>query len=171
MIFLGLDDDEEIEEYDVYDEAAVAPQPPRRYVPDPVDPPRDLDRPVMAGRSMSRDAAKEPSGAVRVAAAPAPVRPINAVPSVRVQVVVPLRFADCEEIGRHCKQNAAVLVNLQEVDAPLTRRIVDFISGLTYGLSGSMEKVGDQVFLLTPADLEVSVEERRRLEEAGFSAS
>lgn len=170
MVFLGLDDDEEIEEYDVYDEPTVAPQPPRRYIPDPVDP-APAERPLVTSRSMSRDSQKEQAGSVRVAPPPAPVRPINPVPSARVQVVVPLRFADCEEIGKRCKQNAAVLVNLQEVDAPLTRRIVDFISGLTYGLSGSMEKVAEQVFLLTPADLEVSVEERRRLEEAGFSAS
>jgi cell division inhibitor SepF len=167
MVFLGLDDDEEIEEYDVYDEAAVAPQPPRRFAPESVAEPR----PVMANRSGSRESQKEPAGSVRVAPSPAPVRPIAPVPSSRVQVVVPHRFGDSEAIGLYCKQHAPVLVNLQEADGPLTRRVIDFCSGVTYALSGSMEKVADHVFLLTPADLEVSVEERQRLEDTGFSAS
>jgi cell division inhibitor SepF len=170
MVFLGLDDDEEIEEYDVYDEAAVAPQPPRRLAAEPVEPAAG-QRPVMANRSVSRESQKEPVGSVRVAPSPVPVRPIPTVASSRVQVVVPHRFGDSEAIGLYCKQHAPVLVNLQEADGPLTRRVIDFCSGVTYALSGSMEKVADHVFLLTPADLEVSVEERQRLEDAGFSAS
>ena len=170
MVFLGLDDDEEIEEYEPYEEAAVAPQPPRRQQPEPAATVVN-ERSLAGSRAMSAASPKEPSGAVRLTTNPAPARPVNPVPSVRVHVVVPHRFADSQEIGERCKEHAPVVVNLQEADGPLTRRVIDFCSGVTYALSGSMEKVAEQVFLLTPADLEVSVEERRRLQEAGFSAS
>jgi cell division inhibitor SepF len=61
-----------------------------------------------------------------------------------------------------------VIVNLQLSDRDLSRRMIDFCSGLTYALGGLMEKVADQVFLLTPSNVEVSQEERRQLEERGL---
>jgi cell division inhibitor SepF len=56
------------------------------------------------------------------------------------------------------------------VDRDLSRRIIDFASGLCYGLGGQMERVANQVYLLTPNDVEVSLEERRRLRERGYEA-
>ena len=56
-----------------------------------------------------------------------------------------------------------VIVNLQGVDAELSRRIIDFASGVCYGGEGQMEKVTHQVYLMTPVDVEVSVEDRRHL--------
>jgi cell division inhibitor SepF len=61
-----------------------------------------------------------------------------------------------------------VIVNLQDNDRELSRRMIDFCSGVTYALAGSMDKVADQVFLLTPSNVEVSAEERRRLQERGY---
>jgi cell division inhibitor SepF len=61
-----------------------------------------------------------------------------------------------------------VIVNLQGADRELGRRMIDFCSGVTYALAGSMEKAADQVFLLTPSNVEVSVEEKRRLSESGL---
>ncbi|TMA59800.1 MAG: cell division protein SepF [Deltaproteobacteria bacterium] len=60
------------------------------------------------------------------------------------------------------------MVNLQNVDRDLARRIIDFSSGLAYGLGGQMDRVADQVFLLTPSNVEVSAEEKRRLQERGL---
>jgi cell division inhibitor SepF len=62
-----------------------------------------------------------------------------------------------------------VIVNLQGVERDLMRRIIDFASGLCYGLSGHMERVANHVYLLTPSDVEVSVEERRRWRERSDS--
>ena len=62
-----------------------------------------------------------------------------------------------------------VIVNLQNVDRDLSRRIIDFASGLCYGIGGQMERVAHQVFLLTPSNVEVSAEERRRLQEHGYN--
>jgi cell division inhibitor SepF len=54
-------------------------------------------------------------------------------------------------------------MNLQQLDRDLSRRLIDFASGLCYGLNGKMEKVATQVYLLTPANVEVSAEDRRRI--------
>jgi cell division inhibitor SepF len=99
------------------------------------------------------------------------VRPIVSDKAARVHVVAPARFADAQEIGDRLKDDQPVIVNLQVVDRDLARRMIDFCSGLAYALSGSMEKVADQVFLLTPSDVEVSAEERRRLQERGLFRS
>jgi cell division inhibitor SepF len=99
------------------------------------------------------------------------VRPIAPDKAPRVHVVAPARFADAQEIGDRLKDDQPVIVNLQVVDRDLARRMIDFCSGLAYALSGSMEKVADQVFLLTPSDVEVSPEERQRLQERGLFRS
>jgi cell division inhibitor SepF len=59
-------------------------------------------------------------------------------------------------------------MNLQGADRDLSRRLIDFASGLCYGLGGQMERVANQVYLLTPTNVEVSPEERRRLHERGY---
>ena len=61
-----------------------------------------------------------------------------------------------------------MIVNLQGTDADLSKRLIDFSSGLTYALNGSMQRVADKVFLLTPRNVEVSAEERARLIDRGF---
>ena len=61
-----------------------------------------------------------------------------------------------------------VIVNLQGTDVELSKRLIDFSSGLTYALNGSMQRVADKVFLLTPRNVEVSAEERARLIDHGF---
>ena len=89
-------------------------------------------------------------------------------PSARVHVVAPSRFGDAKEIADRLKDNRPVIVNLQMAERDLQRRMIDFCSGVTYALSGEMEKVADQVFLLAPTNVKVSDEERQRLVERGF---
>ncbi len=88
-----------------------------------------------------------------------------------MQVVAPSRFGDAKEIADCLKSNRPVIVNLQVADRDLQRRMIDFCSGVTYALSGEMEKVADQVFLLAPTNVKVSEEERQRLQERGFGRS
>ena len=85
-----------------------------------------------------------------------------------MHVVAPVSFNDAQEIGDKLKVSQPVIVNLQNVDRDLARRIIDFSSGLAYGLGGQMDRVADQVFLLTPSNVEVSAEEKRRLQERGL---
>lgn len=98
------------------------------------------------------------------------VRPLAVPPSVKPHVVSPAAFTDAQEVADQFKRNVPVIINLQGVERDLMRRIIDFASGLCYGLSGQMERVANHVYLLTPSDVEVSPEERRRLRERGFEA-
>jgi cell division inhibitor SepF len=97
-------------------------------------------------------------------------RPIEAVPpppGAQVHLVLPRSFNDAQQIADRFKQGVPVIVNLQNADQELSKRLVDFASGLTYALNGSMQRVADRVFLLTPHNVSVSAEERARVLESG----
>jgi cell division inhibitor SepF len=80
----------------------------------------------------------------------------------------PRRFNEAREIGERYRQGVPVIMNLQSTEDSTARRLVDFASGLVFGLDGKIEMVAQRVYLLTPANLEVSAEERERLVEGGF---
>ena len=92
-----------------------------------------------------------------------PVRVVHpmAAKSMKPHAVSPDAFNDAQEIGDRFKSGQPVIVNLQAVDRDLRRRLVDFSSGLCYAIGGKMDRVADQVYLLTPADVEVSKETAR----------
>ena len=98
------------------------------------------------------------------------VRPLATGATSKPFVVGPRSFNDAQDVADKFKVNVPVILNLQGVDRDLSRRIIDFASGLCYGLGGQMERVANQVYLLTPSDVEVSLEERRRLRERGYEA-
>ncbi len=75
----------------------------------------------------------------------------------------PKRFNEAREVADRFKEGTAVIMNLQSTDDAIARRLVDFASGLVYGLDGKIELVANRVYLLTPADVEVSAEERERI--------
>lgn len=103
------------------------------------------------------------------AARPAVVRTMpSASTAARVHVVEPRGFNDAQEVGDRLKANQPVILNLQGLDRDLQRRLIDFSSGLAYALGGSMSRVADQVFLLTPSNVEVSQEEKERLQARGL---
>jgi cell division inhibitor SepF len=96
--------------------------------------------------------------------------PIEAVPSpstTRVHLVLPRSFNDAQQIADKFKQSIPVILNLQSADTELSKRLIDFASGLTYALNGGMQRVADKVFLLTPRNVEVSAEQRAQLLERG----
>jgi cell division inhibitor SepF len=89
--------------------------------------------------------------------------------SIRVHLVLPRSFNDAQQVADKFKDAIPVILNLQATDAELSKRLIDFASGLTYALDGGMQRVADKVFLLTPENVEVSAEERARLlEPDGF---
>ena len=197
MVYLGLQDDDELEyggEYESYGEyadAAEEPQNPRaRRDPghDDADgrgvPPRDsgtvrtrpetrtdygadygAPEPAPA-RPAPVPAREEPSG--MSAPRPSVVRTIGPTTAARVHVVEPQGFNDAQEVGDRLKANQPVILNLQELPRELQRRLIDFSSGLAYAMAGSMQRVADQVFLLTPSNVEVSQEEKDRLQARGL---
>ena len=87
---------------------------------------------------------------------------------IQVHLVVPKSFNDAQQIADQFKDTIPVILNLQQTDTDLSKRLIDFASGLTYALDGGMQRIADKVFLLTPRNVEVSAEERARLIEKGF---
>jgi cell division inhibitor SepF len=184
MVYLGLLDDE----YDEYDDVGaprafssssspsrVETRTPEYEQPDEFSGgmsrvrtiPRESATPA-PGRQSQGSVAARPS-AVRAVPVDPSINPASAAPlAARVHVVAPARFGDAKEIADRLKDNRPVIVNLQMAERDLQRRMIDFCSGVTYALSGEMEKVADQVFLLTPTNVKVSDEERLRLAERGF---
>jgi cell division inhibitor SepF len=87
---------------------------------------------------------------------------------VTVHLVIPKSFNDAQQIADQFKKQVPVIINLQGTDTELSKRLIDFASGMTYALEGGMQRIADKVFLLTPRNVEVSAEERARLIEKGF---
>ena len=98
------------------------------------------------------------------------LRPVqsNGRADVQVHLVVPKSFNDAQQIADQFKNTIPVILNLQGTDNELSKRLIDFASGLTYALDGGMSKIADKTFMLTPANVEVSAEEKARLVEKGF---
>src|ERR671910_132746 len=99
---------------------------------------------------------------------PAHLRPVPDQRTTRVSVLEPSSFNDAQNLADRFKRQQPVILNLQNVDGDLSRRMVDFCSGLTYALDGNIQSVANRVFLLTPRDVEVSAEERKRIAERAF---
>jgi cell division inhibitor SepF len=97
------------------------------------------------------------------------LRSVSAPAPAKVHLVAPRAFNDAKQIADRFKAQIPVILNLQSADTELSKRLIDFASGLTYALDGSMQRVADKVFLLTPRDVELSAEERARaIERGGF---
>lgn len=183
MDLLGLSDDDAFDDgYDDRQTSAV-PRRPSAYDDPPMAPaypPSGTVRPM--GQGFDGGVVSISSQAPRASGtgyAPTPpsaqststVRTLSAQPAPKkVHVVNPASFAECKEIGERFRNSEPVIVNLVEADRDLTRRVIDFVSGLAFGLNGDIRKVADKVFMLTPTNVEVSSEDRRKLEERGFRA-
>lgn len=184
MLYLGLGPDDEYDDYDAVDEGRPAParQAPSasRYPSAAPAPHREPERdphpeggPISSVRTIGATTAMRPQpsgegGDPGARPRTAVVRPLQPVASAKPYVIAPTSFNHAQEVADKLKVNQPVIVNLQNVERDLSRRIIDFASGLCYGVGGQMERVANQVFLLTPSNVEVSAEERRRLEEHGY---
>ncbi len=90
------------------------------------------------------------------------VRPVAIPATTKPQLIVPKSFNDAQAVADAFKDQTPVIVNMQSAERDLARRLIDFSSGLCYGLGGQMERVAESVYLLTPTDVEVDDEERHR---------
>jgi cell division inhibitor SepF len=127
--------------------------------------------PRRSGREFDDWTDPEPAAERTAVLRPRP-RAVESVPSpqaasVQVHLVIPRSFNDAQQIADKFKDSVPVILNLQASDQELSKRLIDFASGLTYALNGGMQRVADKVFLLTPRNVEVSAAERARLLERG----
>jgi cell division inhibitor SepF len=97
------------------------------------------------------------------------LRPVdNGGADVQVHLVIPRNFNDAQQVADQFKRQVPVILNLQTADHELSKRMIDFCSGLTYALDGGMQRIAEKMFLLTPRNVEVSAEEKARLIDKGF---
>lgn len=200
MLYLGLGPDDEYDDYDVTGEhqrptagrAATMhwPSAPgahdpeaggsvRTLVPSGPDPDAPLNGNGVHGRADSPGPALASAGERSERSErsnhpnrprPVVVRTLTVRPSRKPHVIGPTSFNDAQHVADKYKESVPVILNLQGAERDLSRRIIDFASGLCYGLDGQMERVAHQVYLLTPSDVEVSAEDRRKLHERGYEA-
>jgi cell division inhibitor SepF len=86
----------------------------------------------------------------------------------QITTLHPTSYSEARAIGEHFRDGDPVIMNLTEMDEPDAKRLVDFAAGLAFGLRGSMERVTNRVFLLSPPNIRVSDEEKARIAEGGF---
>jgi cell division inhibitor SepF len=164
LVYFGLAEDE------TYDEEVERYQEPEVDLQDTYSQRPNVRR--LSGRRRRDDIddifADDPGPAARTTS----LRPVsgrgNGGGDVRVHFVEPRSFNDVQDVADHFKEAIPVILNLQGTDTDLSKRLIDFSSGLTYALDGGMQRIADKVFLLTPRNVEVSAEERARLVEKGF---
>ena len=168
-LYLGLVEDDE----DARD---------RRYADDAYDD-EDLVEPVPApaGRRWAEEPApttalrRAPeSGAVRTRGSAALDTHLRTAPApafeegYRITTLHPRTYNEARQIGEHFRNGTPVIMNLTEMDDVDAKRLVDFAAGLIFGLRGSIERVTNKVFLLSPEHVEVTAEDKARIAESGF---
>jgi cell division inhibitor SepF len=173
-LYLGLveDDDDRQgygghpdDEHYGYDEPEPAPT--RSYRTDLG--PRPAGRPVFADATQTRGSmALDPSAVQRQAPAQRPH--VAAVPedAYRITTLTPRTYNEARTIGEQFRVGTPVIMNLTEMDDVDAKRLVDFAAGLIFGLHGSIERVTNKVFLLSPEHVEVTAEDKALIVEGGF---
>jgi len=152
-VYLGLVEDEEHEGYDDYD--GYDEQPPGNVVrrPEPAPSALRVTRPDETAVSYS----------------PPPRRTaMEAVDAYRITTMHPRTYNEARAIGEHFRDGVPVIMNLTDMDDADAKRLVDFSAGLVFGLHGSIERVTNKVFLLTPANVEITAEDKSMIAEGGF---
>jgi cell division inhibitor SepF len=138
---------------------------PARSAPRP-RPPWSADAPVQGALAMEprRETVPRPQPAPAPAAKPS----TGGYPMGRIVTLHPNSFTDARTIGEHYRDGNPVIMNLTELDDSDARRLVDFAAGLVFALRGSMDKVTNKVFLISPPNSDPTAEDKRRIAEGGF---
>jgi len=97
-----------------------------------------------------------------------PSVPIQTTDLARITTLHPRTYNEARTIGEHFREGTPVIINLTEMVDSDARRLVDFSAGLIFGLRGSIDRVTNKVFLLSPANVEVAAEDKARMAERGF---
>lgn len=142
LTYLGLVEDDEFDDLDEVGTARETAEVRRLQRPQAV---REVDLPA------------EQEGMVRT------IPSTRAATAGSIHKSEPRRFNEAREIADRFKDGIPVIMNLQSTDDTIARRLVDFASGLVYGLDGKIEMVANRVYLLTPANVDVSAEDRERI--------
>ncbi|KAA1423467.1 DUF552 domain-containing protein [Mumia zhuanghuii] len=150
--YLGLV--EQSGEFDDYDDYESEPEAARRAARPAAREPET--------RSVARiDDRRRPSAAPMVASVP--VSELT-----RITTLHPRTYNEARTIGEHFREGTPVIMNLTEMDDNDAKRLVDFAAGLIFAVYGSIERITNKVFLLSPPNVTVTAEDRQRLAQGGF---
>ncbi|GAA4663650.1 cell division protein SepF [Streptomyces buecherae] len=190
-VYLGLveDDGYDGRGFDPDDDFEPEPEPERarrQHQPETESRP-EMDEPV---RVAHPPAQREPAPLVAETGRPARIAPVASItperqsleknapvimPKVvserepyRITTLHPRTYNEARTIGEHFREGTPVIMNLTEMDDTDAKRLVDFAAGLVFGLHGSIERVTQKVFLLSPANVDVTAEDKARIAEGGF---
>ena len=94
--------------------------------------------------------------------------PVHTTDLARITTLHPRTYNEARTIGEHFREGTPVIMNLTEMVDSDAKRLVDFSAGLIFGLRGSIERVTNKVFLLSPANVEVTAEDKARIAERDF---
>ncbi len=128
---------------------------------------RRVEPPMTARRRPAADRALSDAGVVVTAADRPLVRTVSDA-DLESEVIVARSYTDAQILADHIRANIPVVLDLRKVEPAMVRRLVDFASGLTYALGGSMRKIGQGVVLVSPANVNISRDEKRRLRDLGY---
>jgi cell division inhibitor SepF len=163
----GYRDDVDAERYDERLDTELSGR--ADFPPRPANRPRpawSTDAPVHGALAVEprRDAPPRPLSRPEPTAKPAAA----GYPMNRVVTLHPTSFVDARTIGEHYRDGTPVIINLTEMDDADARRLVDFAAGLAFAMRGSMDKVTNKVFLISPANQDPTAEDKRRIAEGGL---
>jgi cell division inhibitor SepF len=147
-VYLGLVEDEDPEFYDDegYDDQAPAVRRP------------DAPAPLRVTRAEETAVSYTPPRRTAV----------ETVDAYRITTMHPRTYNEARTIGEHFREGTPVIINLTDMDDADAKRLVDFSAGLVFGMHGSIERVTNKVFLLTPANVEITAEDKTAMAEGGF---
>jgi cell division inhibitor SepF len=152
---------------EAYDEEPVRPRARYRagYDDEPLARARGSREPTVHG-ALAVD--RQPEPVARLRPVPEAPRVTQRDPLSRITTLHPTSYAEARGIGEAYRDGIPVIINLTEMENADAKRLVDFSAGLAFALRGSMDKVANKVFLLSPPDVEVTAEDRRRIAEGGL---
>ncbi len=155
MVYLGLVEDEDRYEYDEYDEMTGTDG--------------DGHRAERSGGSRSLAPLREDSrGSVATMTERRPQAATSVRSFDRITTIHPRTYNEAKQIGESFRESTPVIMNLSDMDDSDAKRLVDFAAGLVFGLRGTIERVTNKVFLLSPANVTVTAEDKARMAESGF---
>ncbi|MGB9378747.1 MAG: cell division protein SepF [Mycobacteriales bacterium] len=160
-IYLGLvEDDEDRLGHEDFDDDMDDVETPARM--SDRSPARSFDRPIDRVGTMTRGGLALDTR-IRSRADEA-----ESVSAYRITTLQPRTYNEARTIGEHFREGVPVIMNLTEMDDSDAKRLVDFAAGLSFGLRGRIERVTNKVFLLSPANVDVTAEDKARIAEGGF---
>ena len=128
---------------------------------------RRVEPPVAPRRRTSTEGALTDAGVILDTSDYSAVRTV-VDHDLETHIITARTYADAQLLADHIRAGSPVVLDLRKVEPAMVRRLVDFASGLTYALGGSMRKIGQGVILVTPANVNVGRDERRRLQSLGY---